>query len=75
MTFPPAYGLALLPFVIPTPPQAYPLLTLAGTAWLLLLVELHRARERRRGGREWNPSVLLPCPRPLSIALAMWLSG
>jgi len=52
---PPAYGLALLPFVIPTPPQAYPLLTLAGTAWLLLVVELHRARERRRGGREWNP--------------------
>ena len=49
---PPAYGLALLPFVIPTPPQAYPLLTLAGTAWLLLVVELHRARERRRGGRE-----------------------
>jgi hypothetical protein len=52
---PPAYGLALLPFVIPTPPQSYPLLTLAGTAWLLLVVELHRGRERRRGGREWSP--------------------
>jgi len=47
---PPAYGLALLPFVIPTPPQTYALLTLAGTAWLLLVVELHRARERRRAG-------------------------
>ena len=35
--------------LIPTPPQAYPLLTLAGTAWLLLVVELHRARERRSG--------------------------
>ena len=53
LTCPPAYGLALLPFVIPNPPQAYALLTLAGTAWLLLVVELHRARERRRGGREW----------------------
>ena len=51
---PPAYGLALLPFVIPTPPQTYALLTLAGTAWLLLVVELHRARERRRGGQEGN---------------------
>ena len=54
---PPAYGLALLPFVIPTPPQAYALLTLAGTAWLLLVVELHRARERRRGGQERADAV------------------
>jgi hypothetical protein len=52
---PPAYGLALLPFVIPAPPQAYPLLTLAGTAWLLLVVELHRARERRREARQRHP--------------------
>ena len=51
---PPAYGLALLPFVIPTPPQTYALLTLAGTAWLLLVVELHRARERRRAGGRGN---------------------
>jgi hypothetical protein len=51
---PPAYGLALLPFVIPTPPQTYALLTLAGTAWLLLVVELHRARERRRAGGGGN---------------------
>ena len=35
---PPAFGLALLPFVIPSPPPTYPLLTLAGTAWLLLVV-------------------------------------
>jgi hypothetical protein len=48
------WPLALLPFVIPTPPQTYALLTLAGTAWLLLVVELHRARERRRGGQEGN---------------------
>jgi len=52
---PPAYGLALLPFVIPNPPQAYALLTLSGTAWLLVVVELHRVRERRRGGRDRNP--------------------
>ena len=36
----PAFGLALLPFVIPAPTLAYPLLTLAGTAWLLLVVKL-----------------------------------
>lgn len=37
---PPAFGLALLPFVIPAPTLAYPLLTLAGTAWLMLVVKL-----------------------------------
>ncbi len=36
----PAFGLALLPFIIPNPTLAYPLLTLAGTAWLLLVVKL-----------------------------------
>jgi hypothetical protein len=36
----PAFGLALLPFVIPAPTLAYPLLTLAGTAWLMLVVKL-----------------------------------
>jgi hypothetical protein len=51
---PPAYGLALLPFVIPSPPPSYPLLTLAGTAWLLLVVEQHRARQRRRAGGGGN---------------------
>lgn len=51
---PPAFGLALLPFVIPSPPLAYPLLTLAGTAWLLLLVAAGAALARRRGGREWS---------------------
>jgi hypothetical protein len=32
--------LALLPFVIPAPTLAYPLITLAGTAWLMLVVKL-----------------------------------
>ena len=36
----PAFGLALLPFVIPAPTLVYPLLTLAGTAWQLLVVKL-----------------------------------
>ncbi|MEY4803289.1 MAG: hypothetical protein RLZZ274_2020, partial [Cyanobacteriota bacterium] len=36
----PAFGLALLPFVIPAPTLAYPLLTLAGTTWLMLVVKL-----------------------------------
>jgi len=43
--------------LIPTPPQAYPLLTLAGTAWLLLVVELHWARKRRRGGEGGNSEL------------------
>jgi len=52
--------------LIPTPPHAYPLLTLAGTAWLLLVVvvELHRARKRRRGGEGGN-SELPSQARPL----------
>ena len=37
---PPAFGLALLPFLITAPTLAYPLLTLAGTAWLMLVVKL-----------------------------------
>ena len=45
--------------LIPTPPQAYPLLILAGTAWLLLVVELHRARERRRGRSFTSPATRL----------------
>jgi hypothetical protein len=46
--------------LIPTPPHAYPLLTLAGTAWLLLVVvvvELHRARKRRHGGEGGNSEL------------------
>jgi hypothetical protein len=61
---PPAYGLALLPFVIPTPPQTYALLTLAGTAWLLLVVELHRgpvsAGEVAREGTPEQPCQPIP---------------
>jgi hypothetical protein len=56
---PPAFGLTLLPFVIPSPPSTYPLLTLVGTAWLLLVVwlaqRLSQRRADRRGAREWKP--------------------
>jgi hypothetical protein len=45
---PPAFGLALLPFVIPSPPPTYPLLTLAGTAWLLLVVAVSGRSFKRR---------------------------
>jgi len=51
---PPVHGLALLPLVIPSPPLSYPLLTLAGTAWLLIVEALQRALVRRRCGREWE---------------------
>ncbi len=47
LPFPPALGLALLPFVIPQPPLTYPLLTLAGSLWLLLLVAAQEAWVRR----------------------------
>ncbi len=50
---PPAFGLALLPFVIPAPSPAYPLLTLAGTAWLVVVVAASGALARRLRGREW----------------------
>ena len=42
LQFPPALGLALLPFVIPDPPLTYPLFTMAGSCWLLLVVALHQ---------------------------------
>jgi hypothetical protein len=45
---PPAFGLALLPFVIPLPPPTYPLFTLAGTAWLLLVVAVSGRGFKRR---------------------------
>ncbi|MCX5947205.1 MAG: HPP family protein [Cyanobacteria bacterium] len=43
LPFPPALGLALLPFVILQPPLAYPLFTLAGSFWLLLVVAVQEA--------------------------------
>lgn len=43
LPFPPALGLALLPFVIPDPPLSYPLFTMAGSLWLLLVVALQEA--------------------------------
>jgi hypothetical protein len=39
LPFPPALGLALLPFVIPDPPLTYPLFTMAGSLWLLVVVQ------------------------------------
>ena len=43
LPFPPALGLALLPFVIPHPPLTYPLFTMAGSLWLLVVVALQEA--------------------------------
>lgn len=40
LAFPPALGLALLPFVMPQPPLAYPLFTSIGSVWLILVVAL-----------------------------------
>jgi hypothetical protein len=38
--FPPALGVALLPFVMPHPPLTYPLFTGIGSLWLVLVVAL-----------------------------------
>lgn len=38
LTFPPALGLALLPFVIPHPPLNSWLFTIVGSLWLMLVV-------------------------------------
>jgi hypothetical protein len=38
LTFPPALGLALLPFVIPQPQLSYPLFTTIGSLWMILVV-------------------------------------
>ncbi len=51
---PPAFGLALLPFLIPSPSPSYPLFTLVGTSWLLLVVSTSAALARRHGDREWQ---------------------
>ena len=50
LPFPPALGLALLPFVIPQPPLTYPLFTLVGSLWLLLVVALQEALAGGGGG-------------------------
>lgn len=52
LTCPPAYGLALLPLVIPSPSMTYPLHTLVGTAWLLLVVKLHQNHTGWRSARQ-----------------------
>ncbi|MEI8250060.1 MAG: hypothetical protein WCF98_02690 [Synechococcus sp. ELA057] len=49
LPFPPALGLALLPFVIPTPSLTYPLFTLIGSLWLLLVVVLQESITAGRG--------------------------
>jgi hypothetical protein len=38
LTFPPALGLALLPFVIPQSQLSYPLFTTIGSLWMILVV-------------------------------------
>jgi hypothetical protein len=48
LAFPPALGLALLPFVIPQPPLTYPLFTLAGSLWLLVVVWMFRLQDSQR---------------------------
>ena len=53
LCFPPALGMALLPFVIPHPTLMYPVYTLIGSAWLLLLVAL-RERGVPRRLATWN---------------------
>ncbi len=55
LPFPPALGLALLPFVIPQPPLTYPLFTLAGSLWLLLVAAMQEAWVRRQPGQASLP--------------------
>lgn len=55
LPFPPALGLALLPFVIPQPPLSYPLFTLAGSLWVLLVVAMQEAWLRRQPGQASLP--------------------
>lgn len=50
LTCPPAYAVALLPFVIHQPTNALPLHVLAGTGWLVVVTALTARRARLRGG-------------------------
>ena len=50
LPFPPALGLALLPFVMTDPPLTYPLFTLAGSLWLLVVVAVQEATAGPGGG-------------------------
>lgn len=52
LTCPPAFAVALLPFVVPAPTVAFPLHVLAGTAWLVVVSALAAGLRRRRRGRE-----------------------
>lgn len=50
LTCPPAFAVALLPFVIHSPATDFPLHVLAGTAWLVVVSALTAALRHRRGG-------------------------
>ena len=50
---PPAFAVALLPFVLHHPSAGFPLHVLIGTGWLLLVNALIEAHRQRSGGREW----------------------
>jgi hypothetical protein len=45
---PAGLGLALLPFVIPQPHLTYPLFTLAGSLWRLVVVWMFRLQDSER---------------------------
>jgi len=67
LPFPPALGLALLPFVIPVPTLSYPLYTLSGSLWLLLVVAVQETIAAGRGPAPPEPAEASPqaIPEPL----------
>jgi CBS-domain-containing membrane protein len=50
LTCPPAFAVALLPFVIRSPATGFPLHVLVGTGWLVVVTVLTATLRRRRGG-------------------------
>jgi len=50
LTCPPAFAVALLPFVVHSPSADFPLHVLAGTGWLVVVAVVTAALRRRRGG-------------------------
>ena len=68
LPFPPALGLALLPFVIPDPPLSYPLFTMAGSLWLLLVVALQEAlADPDPGGGDGGGAAAAPAGEPGTV--------
>lgn len=51
---PPAFAVALLPFVLHHPSAGFPLQVLLGTGWLLLVDALLEGHRQQSGGREWE---------------------